>query len=265
MSISGSFLNIAIALAVAYAMFLSILYLVQNSIIFPAPPPNFLLYGRFKNLSITLDNDGHQLQGWEVIGSNKPSNIVIIYFGGNGEDVAATIPALEKLPSSIIYAFNYRGYGLSTGSPSETDLYQDASHIFNYVKKNNPTSKIAIMGYSLGSAVAGQLAAKTDVSYLILFAPLFSVERIAMEKFGHLIPSWIITNKFQLSEKVRGVKAKTLVICAGKDSIIPFSHSEETYSNLTSPKEIHSIDAAGHNDLFTARKTYDLIEDFFNH
>lgn len=264
MSISGSFLNIAIALAVAYAMFLSILYLVQNSIIFPAPPPNFLLYERYKNLSIELDNDGHQLQGWEVIGSNKPSNIVIIYFGGNGEDVAATIPALEKLPSSIIYAFNYRGYGLSAGRPSETDLYQDASHILNYVKKNNPTSKIAIMGYSLGSAVAGQLAAKTDVSYLILFAPLFSIERIAMEKFGHLIPSWIVTNKFRLFESILDVKSKTLVLCAGKDIVIPLSHSKEIYSSLTSIKEIYTIDNAGHNELFTVQKTYDLIGNFLS-
>lgn len=120
------------------------------------------------------------------------------------------------------------------------------------------------MGYSLGSAVAGQLAAKTDVSHLILLAPLFSIERIAQEKFGHLIPSWIITNKFRLSEKVRDVKSKTLVICAGKDSIIPLSHSEDTYSNLTSTKQIHIIDDAGHNDLFTIQKTYDLIEKFFN-
>lgn len=265
MSLSGFLLNTAIALAVAYALFLSVLYLVQNSIIFPAPPPNFLLYERFKNLSITLDNDGQQLQGWEVIGSNKQSDIVIIYFGGNGEDVAATIPALEKLSASIIYAFNYRGYGLSAGSPGETELYQDAFHIFNYVKKNNPNSKVAIMGYSLGSAVAGQLAAKTDASYLILFAPLLSIERIAQEKFAHLIPSWIVTNKFRLFENISGVKSKTLVLCAGKDVVIPFSHSEETYSNLTSAKEIHSIDTAGHNDLFTVRKTYDLIEDFFNH
>lgn len=262
MSLSGFLLNTAIALAVAYALFLSILYLVQKSIIFPAPPPNFLLYERFKNLSITLDNDGHQLQGWKVIGSNKPSNVVIIYFGGNGEDVAATIPALEKLPASIIYAFNYRGYGLSTGSPGETELYQDAFHIFSYVKKNNPNTKIAIMGYSLGSAVAGQLAAKTDVSYLIIFAPLFSIERIAMEKFGHLIPSWIVTNKFRLFENISGVKSKTLVLCAGKDVVIPFSHSEETYSNLTGIKEIYTIDNAGHNELFTVQKTYDLIGNF---
>lgn len=265
MSLSGFLLNIAIALAMAYATFLSILYLIQNSIIFPAPSPIFLLYERFKNISITLDNGGNQIQGWEVIGSNKLSDVVIIYFGGNGEDVAATIPALEKLPASVIYAFNYSGYGLSTGSPSETELYQDAFHIFNYVRENNPNSKIAIMGYSLGSAVAGQLAAKTDVSYLILFAPLFSVERIAMESFSHLIPLWIVTNKFRLSEKIRDVKAKTLVICAGKDDIIPFSHSEETYSNLTSTKEIHSIDDAGHNELFAVRKTYDLIEAFLNY
>lgn len=265
MSISASLLNIAIAIGVGYAIFLFILCLIQKSIIFSSPPPNSLLYERFKDSSITLDNDGAHIQGWKIIGSNKLSDIVVIYFGGNGEDVAGTISALKKLPSSLNYAFNYRGYGLSAGSPGETELYQDALHIFSYVRKNNPDSKIAIMGYSLGSAVAGQLAAKTDASYLILLAPLFSVERIAKEKFGHLIPSWIVTNKFRLFEKVRGVKAKTLVICAGDDNIIPLSHSEETYSNLTSAKEIYYIDDVGHNDLFTVSETYGVIENFFNY
>lgn len=263
MSINSA-LNIAIALGVAYAIFLSILYFAQRSIIFPSPPPNFLLYEKFKNNSIVLDINEHQIQGWKIPGSNNSSNIVAIYFGGNGEDVAATIPALQKLPSSTIYAFNYRGYGLSTGNSNETDLYQDALHIFNYVKKANPNSEIAIIGYSLGSAIAGQLAAKTDPSYLILLAPLFSIERIAMEKFSYLIPSWIITNKFRLFEKVQNVKSTTLVICAGEDGVIPLPHSEETYSNLTSTKEIYVIDNAGHNDLFTIGKTYDLINKFFH-
>lgn len=135
MSISSSLLNVVIALGMTYAIFLFLLYLMQNSIIFPSPPPNFLLYEKFKNNSITLDKDDHQIQGWKIPGSNNLSNIVVIYFGGNGEDVAATIPALEKLSASIIYAFNYRGYGLSAGSSSETGLYQDAFHIYSYVKK----------------------------------------------------------------------------------------------------------------------------------
>lgn len=265
MPLSSSLLNIAIAIVMAYILFLVVLFLIQTSLIFPAPPPNLLLYEKLKNSAITLDSDGRNLQGWRITGANQLTNVVIIYFGGNGEDVAATIPALAKLPASVIYAFNYRGYGLSTGTPGEAELYQDAFHIFNEVRQNNPNKKIAVMGYSLGSAIAGHLAGRADVSYLILFAPLFSIERIAQERFFNVIPSRIVTNKFRLSENLRDVKAKTLVICAGTDKVIPYSHSEEAYLKLTGTKEIHSIDKVGHNELFTVRKTYDLIENFLNH
>lgn len=264
MSVTDLLLSVTIVLTVVYALFLLILFFKQKDIIFPAPPKNILLYDKFKNLSLTLNHDNFEIQGWKVSAAKPLSDVVIIYFGGNGEDVAATIPSLERLPVSTIYTFNYRGYGLSSGTPSENSLYEDAMRIFNYVKTAHSGSKIAIIGYSLGSAVAGQLASKTDASYLILLAPLYNIERIAKENFGSLIPSWIVTNKFRLSETAQHIKAKVLFICAENDTVIPYSHSKDTYSNISSPKEIFVINNIGHNDIFTVQRTYDLIEGFLN-
>lgn len=186
-----------------------------------------------------------------------------IYFGGNAEDVAATIPSLKKIPVSIVYTFNYRGYGLSAGAPSETSLYEDAFYIFDAIKKEHPNRRIVIIGYSLGSGVAGYLAARTDPSLLVLLAPLHSIERIAKENFSALIPSAIIKNKFNLFENANNIKARTLVICAEEDTVINNAHSRETYANLPSRKQISFIKNVGHNDLFTQQATFKFMADFF--
>lgn len=253
---------IATVTAVVYSIILLALFLMQKSFIFPVPHKNFLLYDKYKDISIRLPNDSNELQGWRINGSSPLSNIVIIYFGGNGEDVAATIPNLVKLPSSVIYTFNYRSYGLSSDSPSENFLYEDAFHIFDYVKDNHPESKIAIIGYSLGSAIAGKLASKRDASYLILLAPLYRLERIAKETFRSLIPSWIVSHRFDLSETVKQVETKSLVICAGNDLVIPHAHSEKTYSNISGPKAIYTIQNIGHNEVFAEIESYNIIKLF---
>ncbi len=261
MSITKTLTNITVIAVLLYAAFLLLLFFMQGSLVFPAPPKNRLLYDKVRDFSADLDSGN--LQGWKVPGAKQGSDLVAVYFGGNGEDVAATIPSLKKIPVSIVYTFNYRGYGLSTGAPSETALYQDAAHIFDAIKKENPNSRIVIIGYSLGSGVAGYLASRTDASMLVLLAPLYSIERIAKENFSALIPAAIIKNKFNLSEHAKSIKAKTLVICAEKDTVINNTHSRETYANLPGFKKISFIKNVGHNDLFTQQATFNLMADFF--
>jgi len=261
MSITGTLSGIAITAVVVYAIFLLLLFFMQASLVFPAPPKNQLLYDKVSHFSADLNNG--DLQGWKVPGAKKGSDLVAVYFGGNGEDVAATIPSLKQIPVSMVYTFNYRGYGLSAGIPNETSLYEDALYIFGAIKKENPNSRIVIIGYSLGSAVAGYLASRTDAPLLVLLAPLYSIERIAKENFSALIPSVIIKNKFNLAENAKKIKAKTLVICAEEDTTINNIHSRETYANLPNAGKISLIKNAGHNDLFTKQATFTLMAEFF--
>jgi len=264
MSITGIFLSITIASMVMYTAYIALLFSLQEKLIFPAPPKNYLLYEALKDSSLSITHEGSSLQGWKVPGTNPGSGLVAIYFGGNGEDVAASITNLKRIPAETIYTFNYRGYGLSSGSPSEKLLYEDALRIVDVVKESHPNSQIVIIGYSLGSAIAGYAAAQTKPSYLILFAPLHSIERIAKERFGPFIFPAIIKHKFNLFKTAKDIKAKTLIICAGYDLVINPLHSQDTSEAISGFKKMITINNAGHNDLLLKEEAFKLIQDFIS-
>lgn len=264
MSITGIFLSITIASMVMYTAYIALLFSLQGKLIFPAPPKNYLLYEALKDSSLSIIHEDSSLQGWKVPGANPASGLVAIYFGGNGEDVGASITNLKRIPAETIYTFNYRGYGLSSGSPTEKLLYEDALRIVDVVKESHPNSQIVIIGYSLGSAIAGYAAAQTNPSYLVLFAPLHSIERIAKERFGPFIFPAIIKHKFNLFNTAKDIRAKTLIICAGADLVIDQQHSRDTFEALSGSKKIVTIANAGHNDLLLKDETFTLMRDFIS-
>ena len=103
-----------------------------------------------------LESAGETLNIWQA---NPGQPHAILYFGGNGENVVSTIPSLGKLfPHHTVYFVHYRGYGGSTGFPSETGLFQDAVNIYDHVQASH--HGISAIGRSLGSGVAIHLAAQ---------------------------------------------------------------------------------------------------------
>ena len=95
--------------------------------------------------------DGHRLHGWFVRNNDGASEApALIYFGGNAENVSASLPMLSAaFPDRAIYAMHYRGYGGSSGAPSEEALQDDALLLFDQVYAQHPN--ILVMGRSLGS------------------------------------------------------------------------------------------------------------------
>ena len=116
------------------------------------------------------------VDGAEVAVTTQPAQgtRALLYFGGNAEDVSASLPQLARdFPGRALYLMHYRGYGASTGRPSEAALHADALALFDKVHATQP--QVAVMGRSLGSGVAVRLAAQRPVSALVLVTPYDSL------------------------------------------------------------------------------------------
>jgi len=115
---------------------------------------------QFKSNEIALDHDGISLHGWFIQNETNPDNPLIIYYGGNAEEVSTNLYDLEKFGDYSFLFMNYRGYGKSEGRPGQDALFSDALFIFDHISKKHhiPPEKIILMGRSLGSAVAIHVA-----------------------------------------------------------------------------------------------------------
>lgn len=155
----------------------------------------------------------------------------IIYFGGNGEDVSPNLPSFSQaFPAHALYLLHYRGYGGSTGSPTEAALQSDALALFDHVSKMH--SDVVVVGRSLGSGVAVWVASQRPVSRLILVTPYNSIQELAAQRFPWFPVSWLLTDKFESWKYAARVTAPTLLISAEHDEVIPKASTEQLHAHF---------------------------------
>ena len=199
------------------------------------------------------------LRGWEV---NPGREHAIIYFGGNAERLENSIPDYRDLFSQhTIYFVNYRGYGESTGNPTEENLLHDAEAIYDAVSPGH--ENVTVIGRSLGSGVAVHLASVRPVHQLVLVTP-FARLADASGSIGRFFPvGMLLRDGYMSVEKAPGVTAPTLLIIAENDEMIPRETSEALLSAF--PEGIASaavIQGAGHNDIQEYTQFFMRIRDF---
>ena len=150
----------------------------------------------------------------------------LIYFGGNAEDVASTLPELAAVfPDRAIYALHYRGYSGSTGHPAETAMRNDARALFETVHGRHPD--VTVVGRSLGSSLAIQLAANGSISRLVLIAPFDSILAIASRVAPFLPMRLLLRDPWQSWRFAPRVTCPTLILAASHDEIVPMSDTKK--------------------------------------
>jgi pimeloyl-ACP methyl ester carboxylesterase len=155
----------------------------------------------------------------------------IIYFGGNAEDVSANLPSFsEAFPGHAIYLLHYRGYGGSSGSPTEAVLQSDALALFDHVSKTH--AEVVVAGRSLGSGVAVRVASQRPVSRLILVTPYNSILELAAQRFPYFPIPWLLLDKFESWKYAPQVTAPTLLISAEHDEVIPAASTARLYARF---------------------------------
>ena len=218
------------------------LFLVQRSFIY-FPPPRALVDAPATS---TLTVPGAQLL---VSERPLPGNKAVIYLGGNAEDVSASLPLLARaFPGHALYLPHYRGYAGSSGTPTEAALVADALLLFDQVAAVHP--EIVLIGRSLGTGVAVQVASRRRPARLVLVTPFDSLQSLAAQQFPYMPVRWLLRDKYDSGRYAPQIGAPTLIVAAGADEIIPAASTRLLLSRFApGVASMRVIPEAGHNTI----------------
>ncbi len=234
-----------------------IAWLIPDKLIFRPPAPSYQDDSRILKLP-TSDGETIAAKFYE----NDAAAHTILFSHGNAEDIGHIEPFVRLLRDQgfAVLTFDYRGYGLSKGFPSEEKSYKDIDAAYDYLVNDRmiPAERIILHGRSLGGGVVLDIATRKPAGGLILESTFTSAARVLTRI--KVLPF----DKFDNISKITAVACPVLVIHGKMDNTIPFHHGEELYAAANEPKTHLWIENAGHNNLFyTARETYLIaIRDF---
>lgn len=188
----------------------------------------------------------------------------ILFFHGNFGDVSgwgaygADFAALGY----DFYIFDYPGYGKSDGKiSSQQQLFASADAMSRYVLAQHSPKRLAMIGYSIGSGIAAQQAAKWDAARLILLAPYFSFERLAHEKIP-FVPKFLIRYKIPTAEFLQAARSTQITLIHGAaDELIPVHHSYDLAGSLKAGDLFYEIPDAPHNGLLAMPGIWEILKE----
>ena len=189
---------------------------------------------------------------------------MIVYFGGNAEEVSVNIGDFARLRATTVL-MNYRGYGESTGKPSERHLVGDAVAVSEWATERFAGRPLVLFGSSLGTGIAVLAAAQVAPEAAVLLSPYRSIARVAQKHFRVFPVRWMIRHPFR-AESVVGAMPPTLVIASRKDEIIPYGESLEMVRAMGAvenapPIEFFEVDAR-HNWIRDSPELWEAVDDY---
>jgi len=243
---------ILIFVLVGYGGFVALLYVVQRSLqyfpeTFRTPPA---AAGFPEAEEVVLDTaDGERVIVWHVPPrGDKP---VVLYFHGNGASLRWRVERFRELTAdgTGLVALSYRGYGGSSGSPSEAGFIADANAAYAFAVARYPAERIVLWGESLGTGVAVALAAERPVGHVVLESPFTSAADVGAERYWFAPVRLLMKDQFRSDLRIGKVTAPVLVLHGDRDHVVPFAFGERLYALITAPKRFVRFPGLGHNDL----------------
>lgn len=239
--------------ALSYAMVLLYMYLQQRSLqYFPGrdgtPPQQLGLTGVSEHRVKTPD--GETIVLWYA--AARPGQPTILFFHGNGGEISGRAERMASYQNAGLGALfvSYRGYGASTGDISEQGFITDALTAYDFLLQQGVApEEIAIVGESLGTGVAVQLAAQRPVASLVLEAPFTAAVDVAAEVYPWLPVRWLMKDQFRSRDHIADVKVPLLVFHGDADRVIPAAQGRALFDMANGPKDLVIIPGAGH-DIF---------------
>ena len=217
-----------------------------------------------KNLGITFEEfnfkttDGQLLTGWFV--PTKDAKVTVLYCHGNAGNIYHRLHKVKFFHEMGVnfFIFDYRGYGKSTGTPTEKGLYKDAQAAYDYLVSRNDVNKnkIVVYGKSLGGPVAADLCVNRQASALMLEGSFASVALRAQQLYPFLPMKFLIAQKYDTMAKVKNLRIPKLIAHGRQDEVISFRHGEVLFAAAAEPKQFLPFDGGHNDDVYVTSSAY---------
>ncbi|MDX1554868.1 MAG: alpha/beta hydrolase [Xanthomonadales bacterium] len=261
--------------SVGYLAMMLAVYFLQGRMVFLADLPGRALTASPRHIGLAFESvriateDGEQIHGWYV--PHAPageSRGVLLFFHGNAGNISHRLDSLRIFNALglDVLMVDYRGYGESTGTPSEAGIYTDGEAAWNYLVNERAIepSRIVVFGRSLGAVVAARVASQATPGALIIESGFTSGVEMAKRIYWFL-PARLITRlEFPLVDFARGVDCPVLVIHSRDDEIIPFELGEAIFEAIPGEDKSFLEIWGGHNTGFylSEEKYIPALENF---
>jgi uncharacterized protein len=239
-------------LVVGYIGFLALLYVTQRRLMY------FPEVGRVSAAAaglpqaedLVLDTrDGERITAWHVL--PQGDGPVVLYLHGNGGALAHRAERFAALARHGVglLAIDYRGYGGSSGSPSEAGLLIDAETAYGFAAARYPAQRIAVWGESLGTGVAVALAAERPVARVVLEAPFTSAVDIAARHYPFVPVRLLMKDQFRSDARIGKIAAPLLILHGARDAVVPIEFGERLFALAREPKRFIRYPEGEHENL----------------
>jgi alpha-beta hydrolase superfamily lysophospholipase len=245
MHLSDSFVALLRILALAYGGLCLFVFLRQPAYVY-YPGRDVMLTPSAAGLSheeVTLATaDGEALGAWYVPAARggPPARTLLVFHGnaGNIGDRVDAVRAFHELGFNVLI-FDYRGFGRSTGRPTEKGTYQDALAAWGYLtrERGEPPQNVILFGRSLGGAVAAWLAEQVRPGGLVLEGTMTSAPDMAVTMFPYLPVRWLCRFRYDALARMGRIRCSVLIAHSRADEIIPFRHGRRLFEAAREPKQ----------------------------
>ncbi len=201
----------------------------------------------FQRVQIDTADSEHLVGWWKA---PAPGSGVVLYLHGNAGNLAGRAPRLHDLADSGlgVLAIDWRGYGGSTGKPTEAGLNRDAEAALNWIlARQSRSHPVAVFGESLGTGLAVQLAARRrEVGGILLDSPYASMTRLAELGQPWAPVRWLILDRYDSEAAIKRVHAPVLILHCDQDAVIPLTEGQRLYAAALQPKAMRVLHGCGH-------------------
>ena len=252
-------------IGIAYLAVFAALYLGQHKLLYAIDPvrtaPATAALPGVEEIQLKTP-DGETIIGWH--GKAEPGRPTLLYFHGQGGTLLARAARFKRFMAQGwgVYMITWRGYGGSTGSPSETHNVADAALAYDALRQSGVAAKdIVVYGESLGTGVAVQLATAKPAAGLILDAPYTSTVDVAAARYPFFPVRLAMRDTYQSSRFITDVRMPVLILHGERDTIIPVRYGQALFAAANEPKQLALFPMGHHTDLYF-HGALEIVRDF---
>ena len=242
-------IRVVIGLVAVYLAALIALYFLQSRFIYPAPQDVIAPAPGFEAVRFDTDDGLALTAHWQPPEADQPS---VVYFHGNGGSLAGATAATQLLAVQGygVLLVEYRGYGGNPGEPSEAGFYEDGRAAMAFLKgRGVAPARTIVIGNSIGSGPATQMAAEFDPAALILVSPFASLVDVASEALPIFPVPALLKDRYANVEKLPGLTMPILVQHGTADNVVPFAQGERL-AGANTGATLERFEGAGHQLAF---------------